>query len=159
MIVNKDKKPVYQARFRSSSGSTTNEEKLMSGVFNGFLIKIGPHLANQFHVLAHWGRVTHICVGNLTIIGSDNGLSPNRYQAIIWTNAGILLIGPLRTNFSEILIEIITFSFKKAYSSFESVVCETAEILPRPQCVNTLRPRQNGRHFQTTLTIFQHWSR
>ena len=55
----------------------------------------------------------HICVGNLTIIGSDNGLSPGRRQAIIWTNAGILLIGPLGTNFSEILIEILTFSFKK----------------------------------------------
>ena len=55
----------------------------------------------------------HICVGKLTIIGSDNGLSPERRQAIIWTNAGLLLIGPLGTNFSEILIEILTFSFKK----------------------------------------------
>ena len=27
-----------------------------------------------------------------TIIGSDNGLSPDRRQAIIWTKAGILLI-------------------------------------------------------------------
>ena len=52
--------------------------------------------------LTHWGRVTHICVGKLTIIGSDNGLSPGRRQAIIWTNAGILLIWPLGTNFSEI---------------------------------------------------------
>ena len=55
----------------------------------------------------------HICIGNLAIIGSDNGLSPDRRQAIILTNAGILLIGPLGTNFSEILIEIQTFSFKK----------------------------------------------
>ena len=31
-----------------------------------------------------------------------------RRQAIIWTNA-ILLIGPLETNFTEILIEIHTF--------------------------------------------------
>ena len=38
-------------------------------------------------LLTHWGRVTHICVGNLTIIVSDNGLSPGRHQAIIWTNA------------------------------------------------------------------------
>ena len=52
--------------------------------------------------LTHWGRVTHICVGKLTIIGSDNGLSPERRQAIIWTNAEILLIGPLGTNFSDI---------------------------------------------------------
>ena len=63
--------------------------------------------------LTHWGRVTYICVGNLTIIDSDNGLSPGRRQAIIWTNAGILLIGPLGTNFSEILIGIQIFSFKK----------------------------------------------
>ena len=64
-------------------------------------------------ILTHWGRVTHICVSNLTIIGSDNGLLPDRRQAIIWTNAGLLLIGPLGTNFSEILIAILTFSFKK----------------------------------------------
>ena len=63
--------------------------------------------------LNHWGRVMHICVVRQTIIGSDNGLSPGRRQAIIWINAGILLIGPLGTNFSEILIGIQTFSFKK----------------------------------------------
>ena len=57
--------------------------------------------------------MTPICVSKLTIIGSDNGLSPDRRQAIIWTNAGILLFGPLGTNFSEILIEILTFSFEK----------------------------------------------
>ena len=63
--------------------------------------------------LTHWVRVTHICVGTLTIIGSDNGLSPCRRQAIIWTNAGLLLIGPLGKNFNEILIQILSFSFKK----------------------------------------------
>ena len=67
--------------------------------------------------LTHWGRVTHICVGKLTIIGPDNGLSPARRQAIIITNAGILLIGPLGTNFSEILIRIQTFSFMKMTSA------------------------------------------
>ena len=65
--------------------------------------------------LTHWGRATHICVGKLTIIGSDNGLSPGRRQAIIWTNAGILLIEHLVTNFSEIFIGIQTFSFKKKH--------------------------------------------
>ena len=54
--------------------------------------------------------MTHICVGDLTIIGSDNGLSPGRRQAIIWTIAGLLLIGPLGTNLSEILIGVQTFS-------------------------------------------------
>ena len=64
--------------------------------------------------LTHWGRVTHtcICVSKLTITGSDNGLSPGRRQAIIWTNAGILLIRTLGTNFIEILGEIQTISFK-----------------------------------------------
>ena len=45
----------------------------------------------------------YICNGNLTIIVSDNGLSPGRRQAIIWTSAVILLIGTSGTNFSEIL--------------------------------------------------------
>ena len=40
-------------------------------------------------------------------------MAPGRRQAIILTNAGILLIGPLGTNFSGISIEIQTFSFKK----------------------------------------------
>ena len=73
--------------------------------------------------LTHWGRVTHICVGTPTIIGSDNGLPPEQCQAIIWTNAGILLIGPLGTNFSEILIEIHTFSLKKVRLKMSSVKC------------------------------------
>ena len=57
--------------------------------------------------------LTHWSVSKLTIIGSDNGLSPGRHQAIIWANAGILLIRPLGANFSEILFEILTLSFKK----------------------------------------------
>ena len=71
-------------------------------------------------VLSHWGWVTHICISKLTIIGSDNGLSPERHQAIIWTNAGILLIEPLGTNFSEISNEIHTFSFKKMHLKMSS---------------------------------------
>ena len=65
--------------------------------------------------LTHWGRVMHICVGSLTVIGSDNGLSPGRRQAIIWTSDGTVLIGPLGTNFSEILVELYIFSFKKMH--------------------------------------------
>ena len=64
--------------------------------------------------------MTHICVVKLTIIAPDNGLSPKRRQAIIWTNAGILLIGPLGTNVSEILIGIQTFSFKKMHLKMSS---------------------------------------
>ena len=71
------------------------------------------HLNQDWLSLTHWGRVTHTCIGNLTIIGSDNGLSPGWRQAIIWTEDRLLSIGPLWTNFSQILIVIHTFSFKK----------------------------------------------
>ena len=70
--------------------------------------------------LTHRGRVTHTCVVNLGHIGSDNGLSPVRRQAITWTNFGILLIGPLGTNFNEMLIEIHTFSLKKIHLKMSS---------------------------------------
>ena len=50
----------------------------------------------SFH-LTLWGRVTHICVGKLTSIASDNDLLFGRRQAIIWTIVGILLIRPLGT--------------------------------------------------------------
>ena len=74
---------------------------------------IMPYIYITLQPLTHWGWVTHICVSKLTSTVSDNGLSPGRRQAIIWTNAGILLIRPLGTNFSEILIGIQTFWFKK----------------------------------------------
>ena len=103
--------------------------------------------------LTHWGRVTHICVSKLTIIGSDNGLSPERRQAIIWNNAGILLIGPLETNFNEILIGIQTFSFKKMHFKMSSAKW-------RPFCLglNVLRTNNAervtmGRHYHATWCI------
>ena len=64
--------------------------------------------------------MTHVCVSKLTIIGSDNGLSLGRRETIIWTNDGILLIGTLGTNFSEILTEIHTFIQENV---FENVAC------------------------------------
>ena len=90
-----------------------------------------------------------MCVSELTNIGSDNGLSPGRRQAIILANAGILLIGTLGTNFNEILSEIHTFSFKK--NVFENIVCEIAAILYRPQCVKHDVP--TSRLYHTTLHI------
>ena len=62
--------------------------------------------------LTHWGRVTHICISQIIIIGSESGLSPDRRQAIIRNNDGILLFGPLGRNFSEISVEIYSFSFE-----------------------------------------------
>ena len=81
------------------------------------ILKQPTQTESVFFLLTHWSRVTHtcICVSKLTIIGSDKGLSPDRREAIIWTNAGILLVGPLRTNFSEILIKIHNFSLWKIH--------------------------------------------
>ena len=62
----------------------------------------------------------YICVCDLTITGSDSGLAPTRWQAIIWSNAGILLIGPLGIKLNDILIEILTFAFKKMHLKMSS---------------------------------------
>ena len=67
--------------------------------------------------------MTHICVGKLTTTCSDNGLSPGRRQAILWTNAGIMLIGPLGANFGDILSEIQTFSLRKIHLKIPSAKC------------------------------------
>ena len=69
---------------------------------------------------------------NQATMGSDYGLWPGRCQAIIWTNAGILLIWPLGTNFSESAIEIHTFNQE---NEFENVVWKIADILSRPHNV------------------------
>ena len=91
--------------------------------------------------LTHWGRVTHICVGKLTIIGSDNGFSPGRRQAIIRTNAGISLIRTLGANVSEIFSKINTFSFKKKYLKMSS-----GKWRPFCLCLNVLNSIILGLH-------------
>ena len=81
----------------------------------------GDYMTCQTHShLTHWGRVMHICVNKIIVIASDNGLWPGRRQAIIWTNAGIFLSGPLGTNFSEIFSAIHTFSCKKIHLKMSS---------------------------------------
>ena len=102
------------------------------------LIHHNSFVYKMFH-LTHWGRVAHICVGNLTTIGPDNGLSPGRRNTIIWTHAGILLIGPWGTNFSEILIGIHIFSFNKIHLKMSSAKW-------RPFCLglNVLNHHTNG---------------
>ena len=100
----------------------STESALVTWRIDQLFHKIGKHL------LTHWGRVTHISVDNLTIIVSDNGLSPIRRQAITLTNDGTLLIGPLGTNFSEILIKKYTFSPKKTH-------LKTSSAKRRPFCL------------------------
>ena len=76
----------------------------------------------------------HINVSvNWVSIGSGNGLSPVWHQTITWANAGLLSIGPLGTNFSEIRIKIQIFIDENA---IENVVRKMSAILSWPQCVN-----------------------
>ena len=84
----------------------------------------------SWKAITHWGWVTHICENKLTIIGSDNALSPGQRLAIIWTNDGILLIEPLGT---KILWNLIQNSYIFIKNAFENI-CEMAAILSRPQC-------------------------
>ena len=103
--------------------------------------------SNPNHILTHCSRVTHICASTLPIIGSANGLSPGQRQAIIWTSDEILLIGPLGTNFSEILIEIYihVFSFKKMHLKLSSgnwrPFCLGLNVLIRLSCENPSKRR------------------
>ena len=106
----------------SNNGLVLNKRQALSERVMDYSVHLYPTFSLKWVnvELTHWGRVTHICVNNLTIIGPDNGLSPGRRQAIIWTNTGMLLIGPLGTNFNEILLEIHTFSFKKIHFKMSS---------------------------------------
>ena len=76
----------------------------------------------------HWGRVTHICVSKLTIIGSDNGLSPpSHYRNQCWNIVSSnlrngLQWNPRRNSFIFIL-----------ENAFENVVCDMASVWSRPQ--------------------------
>ena len=74
-------------------------------------------------------------------IGSGNGLSPDWHQAITWTNAALLSIIPLRTNYSEIWINIQNFSFM--INALENAVCKMAAILSRGRWVNTMHEAQD----------------
>ena len=66
---------------------------------------------------------------NWVNIGSANGLSPARCWAITWTNADLLSNGPSGTNFSEIWIATLTFSFRKMRLKMSSAKC-------RPSCLD-----------------------
>ena len=105
-------------------------------IYKTFLFTFHGKLLCNCNSLTHWGRVTHGCASKLATIGSDNGLSPGRCQAIIWTYAGILLIGPLGTNLSEILNQNLYIFIQE--NAFENVVWKMTAILSLPQCVKTI---------------------
>ena len=87
--------------------------------------------------LNHWGQVIHICICNLTIIGSDNGLSLGRRQAIIWTNAG-MLFEPLGTNFSEIIIKMLSMKWRPFCLGLNELRADE-HFLKWPPCALTMQ--------------------
>ena len=91
--------------------STTEGRQSISSEFLVYEGKWWNTLRSLYFFQVNSLRPNDAYVSKIAVIGSDNGLSPDRRQPIIWTNAGILLIGPSGTNFREIVIEIHTFSF------------------------------------------------
>ena len=75
-----------------------NEQLIIGWVHIKFFSK---QTIGWIEYLTHWGRVTHMSVSKLTIIGSDNGLSPDWRQAIIWTNPGTFSLKKMRLKVSS----------------------------------------------------------
>ena len=89
-------------------------------------------LLHFFYLLTQRGRVTHICVVNLTVIGSDNGLWPGRpshYLNQCWNTVNWALRNHLQwigNRNSYIIIK---------ENAFQNAVWKIAAILSRDQCV------------------------
>ena len=67
-----------------------------------------------------WGISTETCGSgscnvfvNVNLIGLDDGMSPVRYQVIIWPYAGLMSIQPLGATFSEIRIKMRQYRSRK----------------------------------------------
>ena len=121
-------------------------------------------------ILAYWHREASVnslrssdafmniavlyCSMNLVIIGSDNGLSAVRCQAITRINADVLSIRPPGTKFIEISIKVRRFSLKKMHLKMSSA--KMAAILPLPQCQNHVYCL---RFVAFCFDLGQHWLR
>ena len=83
------------------------------------IIKKSSRNLEAFAVLTHWGRMYIHQYNRPPLVQKMAGWL--RFHAIIWIKAGILSIGPLWTNFSEILFTIQTFSLKNMHLKMSSV--------------------------------------
>ena len=125
------------------------------------------NVSSDLSDLTHWGRATHICVGYLSIIGSDNGLSPGLRQAIIWTNDGILLIRPLGKKLQWNFNRNPNIFIKKMHLKLSSVKWRPFILGPNVlrDCLYTVRLwliiciRDNKRKKYNLLVGVQQWGR
>ena len=111
-----------------------NTVPLQRGQCSTYSLQHDNALLDTTNELTLWGRVTDLCVSKITIIAPDNVLSPGRHQVVIWTNAGILSIGPLGTNLSEILMELRIFSFKNMHLKMAVNIVSVKYSLQHGQC-------------------------
>ena len=108
-------------------------------IFSAIVFKLSlTFLTNDKWTVTHWGRVTYISVSKLTIIGSDNGLSPGRRQANIGTNARKIVNSNLRNQLQWNLKRNSRIFIQE--NAFEKVVCEITPILSRPRYINSSWP-------------------
>ena len=101
--------------------------------------------------------MTHICVVKLIIIGSDNGLSPDRRQAIIWTNVGLLSIGSLRTYFNENLICVNWVSLEFAWLEVVSCFSTDRYHFKNALCVSVVESHYHTAHDNKIWPAAQMW--
>ena len=126
----------YRLGVRFIHGVSTSIHVLCAcGPFlNNFVLQVIKGIKNGCPCEKHFVNSLMPSDAYMTNIASDNGLSPVRHQAIIWTNAVILSIRPYGTYFSEIVIQNSKVFIKG--NALEHIVCEMAAICYLSQCVN-----------------------
>ena len=112
---------------------------------------LGLNVLNQHKSRKGWryGRETRVSckLGEGVGFDYDNGLAV-RCQIIIWTNAGLIVTGPLGTYMY--LSDQSNFHSRK---SIENVVCKTEAILSRSQYVNNNNNNNNDNNNDNNLLI------
>ena len=111
----------------------------------------------QCYILNNSGQLTYICVSKLSHHWFGQWLvaclAPIHYLIQSW----LIINQTIKSIFHWKFI-----SSSKRYieeNAFENVGCQIGAILFWRQCVNTLRPRQDGRHFPDDIfkCIFLEW--
>ena len=101
--------------------------------------QMGPMLApwtllsGSFSIESEWYIYASV---NLTIIGSDDGVSPFRHQAIIWRMLVHYQLGPWGPTFIKISVKMQQFAYKKISlkTSLENdhfvgvAICQSVEV-------------------------------
>ena len=85
-----------------------------------------------------------------SVIGSHNGVLPERHQAIIWTNTDILFIWTPEQPYQNYGATIQQCSYKK---DTKNAICKFAAILYRPQSTNRCHGTENIQSLNYELTL------